>query len=50
MADWFDEQGMFAMAVIARKYAVDRPRWWHGISPLLDANGAPYTFEQDFDR
>lgn len=29
MADRLDQAGLWGIANIARKYAVDRPRWWH---------------------
>ena len=29
MADQLEAAGSFATAEIARKYAIDRPRWWH---------------------
>lgn len=29
MADDFEKRGQYELAEIARKYAVDRPRWWH---------------------
>ena len=29
MANLFEERGRYELAVIARKYAIDRPRWWH---------------------
>jgi hypothetical protein len=25
----FEANGQYGLAEIARKYAVDRPRWWH---------------------
>lgn len=28
-AQRLDESGFHEVAAIARKYAVDRPRWWH---------------------
>lgn len=28
-AAWFEEKGLYELAEIARKYAIDRPRWWH---------------------
>jgi len=29
MADELDRSGLHAVADIARRHAVDRPRWWH---------------------
>lgn len=28
-ADKLEDDGFYELAEIARKYAVDRPRWWH---------------------
>lgn len=37
VADELDASGLHAVADIARRYAVDRPRWWHrfrkGLTP-----------------
>lgn len=49
MADELDRAGLHGSAEIARKYAVDKPRWWHRFRAQASARDGDVGANTDAD-